>query len=297
MPGVYIKFMARPTRYEYPGGIYYIRSRGRGREPIFREEEDRLEFLDILSETVFRFKWLCHSYCLLDDHYHLILETPQGNLSRGMRQVNGLYTQMFNRKYRRRGALFGGRFRSVIFEKARYLLPLHRHMVLNPVRAGLTRSPDSWRWSSHRPILGEAKRPPFLFTRAILAPFSKGNGQRGLKEYKDFIASGERERFAWRGLKFQVFLGSDFFIDTIRRMMPVHKSDKRDKTPCVAIPGEGIFQALAGRVWTSRRERDVLIYQAYVEQGYTLREIADCLGVHAATVSRAVRRVEKRMIR
>ena len=293
----YIKTMARPTRYEYPGGVYYIRCRGKGFEPIFREEGDRLNFLDILAETVFRFKWLCHSYCLLDDHYHLILETPQGNLSRGMRQINGLYTQMFNRKYRRRGSLFGDRFKSIIFEKTRYLLPLNRHMVLNPVRTGLSSRPETWRWSSYLPTIEKKSPPPFLFTQTILSKFSSKSRALAIERYKAFIASGSREKFTWRDLRFQVFLGSDYFIEKIKNMILVQKPDRRGKTPIAGEQNRVPLDEIVGHGWTSRKEKDALIHQAYIQYGYTLNEIADYLGVHAATVSRAVRRVEKKMIR
>ncbi len=289
--------MARPVRYEYPGGVYYIRSRGKGFEAIFRGEEDRQTFLDILAETVYRFKWLCYSYCLLNDHYHLILETPQGNLSRGMRQINGLYTQVFNRKYHRHGSLFGGRFRSVIFEKARYLLPLNRHMVLNPIRAGLSNTPESWKWSSYRSTIEEDTSPPFLSTQTLLSRFSSSNRALAIRRYKEFISSEERDLFSWRDLRFQVFLGSDHFIEKIKSLIMVHKVDKRGKTLPVGSRDRVPIEQILGRGWTTRRERDMLIHQAYIQHGYTLQEIAEYLGRHTATVSRAVRRAEKRILR
>jgi REP element-mobilizing transposase RayT len=289
--------MSRPARYEYAGGVYYIRSRGKGIETIFREEGDRLSFLDILSETVSRFKWLCHSYCLLNDHYHLILETPRGNLSRGMRQINGLYTQMFNRKYQRKGPLFRDRFKSIIFEKTLYLLPLNRHMILNPVRAGLSRDPESWQWSSYLPTIEKKSSPPFLFTHTILSRFSPVNRELAIERYKEFISVGKQEKFSWRDLRFQVFLGSDSFIEKIKKMILVQKIERRDKTPSVENGYWVPLEVIMGQGWASRKGRDALIYQAYIQQGYTLQEIARFLGVHTATVSRAVRRTEKRMFR
>ncbi len=256
-----------------------------------------MEFLEILAETVRRFKWICHSYCLLNDHYHFILETPQGDLSRGMRQINGLYTQVFNRKYRRRGPLFGERFRSIIFEKAKYLLPLNRHMILNPVRAGLAPSAEAWHWSSYLPTIERSERPPFLFTQAILSGFSRSDKALAIEKYKAFIASGDKERFFWRDLRFQVFLGSDYFIQRIRGLLSVHKVGKCGKTPSVPNGSQGLLQEIFEGGWATRRERDARIYRAYVEEGLTLQEIADYLGIHAATVSRAVRRVEKRKTR
>lgn len=290
--------MARPRRYEYPGGIYYISAGGRHPEDIFREESDRVRFLNILSETVFRFRLLCHSYCLMNDHYHLILETPFGNLSRGMRQVNGLYTQEFNRKYKRHGALFSGRFKSVIFEKARYLLPLNRHMMLNPVRAGLSHEPDDWPWSSYLPTIQKTHSPAFLFTRWILSRFSVKDLNLAVERYKHFIFSGRyEEKFSWRDLKFQVFLGSDFFIDKIRKVILMHKTVKRDKYHLREGNLRDFPDDAADKKRVSRRERDAWIYHAYIHQGYTLSEIADYLGIHYATVSRAVKRMERKLLR
>lgn len=293
----YVINMSRPARCEYPGGVYYIKAQGRYTKEIFRDDLDRVKFLDILSEAVFRFKWLCHSYCLLDNHYHLILETPYGNLSRGMRQVNGLYTQAFNRKYNRHGALFSGRFKSIIFEKARYLLPLNRHMIRNPMRAGLARDIESWQWSSYLPTVQKVRPPGFLFTQWILSRFSKKDRSLAIERYKHFISGKDEERFLWRDLRFQVFLGSDFFIEKIRKIILMHKMAKCDKTLTMGGETSAPLDNVIGRERISKRERDLRIYDAYVNKGYTLSEIAAYLGVHCSTVSRAIKRVERKLLR
>jgi len=289
--------MARPARYEYPGGVYYIRARGRCAKEIFRDESDRVRFLNILSEAVFRFRWLCHSYCLLNNHYHLILETPYGNLSRGMRQVNGIYTQAFNRKYNRRGALFGERFKSIVFEKARYLLLLNRHVILNPVRAGLARDPESWQWSSYLPTIQKVRPQGFLFTQWILSRFSRKDRGLAIERYKHFIFGKDEGKLLWRDLKFQVFLGSDFFIEKIRKMILMHKMAKCDKTLSVGGGTSTPLDNVVGRERISKGERDARIYDAYINHGYALSEIAEYLGVHCTTVSRAVKRMERKLLR
>ena len=109
--------MARPLRVEYPGAVYHVTSRGNGRRKIYREDRDRELFLEILSQAVSRFGWLCHAYCLMDNHYHLLIETPKSNLSLGMRQLNGVYTQKFNRQNRLVGHIFQGRFKAIVVEK------------------------------------------------------------------------------------------------------------------------------------------------------------------------------------
>lgn len=133
--------MARPLRLEFPGAVYHVTSRGNSKQDIFLDAKDRKLFLEVLSSVVARFKWLCHAYCLLGNHYHLIVETLEGNLSRGMRQLNGVYTQVFNRRHKKVGHLFQGRYKAILVEKETHLLALCRNVVLNPVRAGWVKRP------------------------------------------------------------------------------------------------------------------------------------------------------------
>ena len=140
--------MARPLRIEYPGAIYHVTSRGNARSTIFDDDEDRWRFLDILSTVVKRHRWLCHAYCLMGNHYHLLIETPEANLARGMRQLNGIVTQSHNRFHNRSGHLFQGRYKAILVDKENYLLELCRYIVLNPVAAGMVKAPENWPWSS-----------------------------------------------------------------------------------------------------------------------------------------------------
>ena len=133
--------MIRPLRIEYPGAIYHITSRGNARERIFLEDADRLIFLEILGSVVKKYNWLCHAYCLMDNYYHALIETPDPNLSLGMRQLNGVYTQSFNRRQSRVGHVFQGRYKSILVQKDEHLLELCRYIVLNPVRAGMVNQP------------------------------------------------------------------------------------------------------------------------------------------------------------
>ena len=146
--------MARPLRIEYDGALYHITSRGNERKAIFRDDEDRIGFLEALQKVNERFNWICHAYCLMNNHYHLIVETPDGNLSKGMRQLNGVYTQYFNRKHHRVGHIFQGRYKSILMEKESYLLEVGRYVVLNPVRAKAVKKPEDWNWSSYRSTVG-----------------------------------------------------------------------------------------------------------------------------------------------
>jgi len=132
--------MARPLRLEFPGALYHVTARGNARQAIVLDDRDRALFLVCLGEVVLRFGWICHAYCLMDNHYHLLIETPEGNVSRGMRQLNGVFTQRMNRCHNRVGHLFQGRFKAIVVERESYLLELCRYIVLNPIRAGMARN-------------------------------------------------------------------------------------------------------------------------------------------------------------
>jgi len=151
--------MARPVRIEFPGALYHITSRGDRREDIYLGDGDRRLFLALLAEVCERFNWSGHAYCLMSNHYHLLIETPDGNLSKGMRQLNGVYTQRFNDVHGRCGHVFQGRYKAIIVEKDAYLQEVARYIVLNPVRARMVGDPQDWPWSSYRATTGAASCP------------------------------------------------------------------------------------------------------------------------------------------
>jgi REP element-mobilizing transposase RayT len=142
--------MARPLRIEIPGALYHVTARGNARAPICLSDSDRLLFLDLLGNAIEEHGWIYHSFCLMPNHYHLLLETPEANLSRGMRQLNGLYGQRFNRRHDRVGHVFQGRFKGILVERESHLLELARYVVLNPARAGIVR----WRRPTDGPAFG-----------------------------------------------------------------------------------------------------------------------------------------------
>jgi REP element-mobilizing transposase RayT len=131
--------MARPLRIEFAGALYHVTARGDRQENIFVTDADRISFLEILKQVVERFNWLVHAYCLMDNHYHLLVETPDGNLGQGMRQLNGVFTQTSNRNHNRVGHVFQGRYKAILIQKDSYLLELSRYIVLNPVRARMVK--------------------------------------------------------------------------------------------------------------------------------------------------------------
>lgn len=283
--------MARPLRIEFPGAVYHVTSRGNARQAIFVDDEDRGGFLDLLSMVVERFHWLCHAYCLMENHYHLLIETPDGNLSKGMRELNGVYTQGFNQRHRRVGHLFQGRYKAIIVEKDNHLLSLCRYVVLNPERAGLIKRPEQWRWSSYRATVGLTQRPSFLTVDWVLSQFG---GRKGvaIEKYKRFVMEGMGKESPWETLRGQIFWGTDEFIKQLRGLLDEKESIKEVPRAQRYVARPPLGEIIKRRSGKEKTVEDRAIYHAYVRYGYTMKEIADHLGFHYATVSRAIRRAE-----
>ena len=279
--------MTRPLRIEFPGAVYHVTARGNARESIYTANEDRREFLAILQEVVARFNWLCHAYCLMDNHYHLVIETPDGNLSRGMRHLNGVYTQRFNRKHSRVGHVFQGRYKAIIVERESYLLELCRYVVLNPVRAGVRKNIGRYAWSSYRATAGLRTEPPFLTVDWILGRFS-GRRTEARKRYQHFVAEGVGGASPWQKLKAQCILGGREFIENLSPAL-------KDKSNISEIPRRERYayrpeleELLGADRVTQRGERNGAIVSAHRDYGYTLTEIARHLGLHYTTISKVV---------
>jgi len=279
--------MARPLRIEYPGALYHVTTRGNAGGRIFRSEKDREYFLDLLGFIIERFHWLCHGWCLMDNHYHLILETLEGNLSRGMRQLNGIYTQKYNWRYTKTGHIFQGRYKAIVVDKEGYLLELCRYVVLNPVRANIAKRPQDWKWSSYRSTAGRAKSPQWLTADWILAQFCRRR-KRAQRLYHQFVMEGISKETIWKDLKGQIFLGDKEFIEECKRILDasadlqeIPRSQRYAERPTmVELLHEGKRR--------DRAQRNRAIYRAHVTYGYTLKEIADHLGVHYTTVSKVI---------
>ena len=179
--------MARPLRIEYPGAVYHVTSRGNEKKPVFKDDTDRDNFLNALQHVNKRYNWICHAYCLMTNHYHLLIETPDGNLSIGMRQLNGVYTQLFNKWHGRTGHLFQGRYKAILIQKDSHLLEVCRYVVLNRVRAKMIERPEDWKWSSYLATAGKAKPHPHpsLTTDWVLGQFNRKRG-KAEQEYRQF---------------------------------------------------------------------------------------------------------------
>lgn len=199
--------MSRPLRLDHADAVWHVTSRGNEGRKIFLDDADRRRFLDALRRTVELFRWRLHAYVLMGNHYHLLLETPEPNLSRGVHKLNGPYAQAFNRRHRRAGHLFQGRFKAILLERQSHLLELTRYVVLNPVRAGLVKKAEHWEWSSYRATAGLTPVPSWLEVDWTRAQF--GSAPLCRRVYRSFIDAGGSSRYApWRELHGQIYLGS-----------------------------------------------------------------------------------------
>jgi len=209
--------MARPLRLEHPGALWHVTARGNERGEVFRDDADRREFLAVLGRTVSVYGWRLHGYVLMGNHYHLLVETPEPTLSRGMRDLNGVTTQRFNRRHGRTGHLFEGRFKAILVEREAHLLELVRYLALNPVRAGIAKSAAAWPWSSYKATAGLAEAPEWLETAWTLEQFGKRPAE-ARRRYAAFVADGRGAGYdPWGQLRGQVFLGSEGFAREVSR--------------------------------------------------------------------------------
>jgi REP element-mobilizing transposase RayT len=218
--------MSRPLRLAFSGALYHVTSRGDNRKTIYCDEDDFDLFLSVLNDVCEQYNWVIHAYCLMTNHYHLLVETPDANLSKGMRQLNGVFTQKINKKHHRVGHLFQGRYKSILVDKDAYLLELCRYIVLNPVRAKMVDSPSQWIWSNWHYMVGNMTSPPWLATDSILSLFSH-NRKDAIKEYSEFVFSGEGISI-WENLRHQVFLGNDEFVEKYQSLQDELNGDLKE---------------------------------------------------------------------
>ncbi len=275
--------MARPLRIEFAGALYHVTARGDRQEPIYEDEEDRARFLGILGEVVARWGWRCYAYCLMDNHYHLVVETPEGNLSKGMRQLNGVYTQTYNRRHRQVGHLFQGRYKAILVDAEAYLLELARYVVLNPVRAGVVSEAGEWVWSSFNATVRRAGTPGWLAVDGLLGHFAE-KGSLARRRYRRFVSEGIGQGSIWNGLSQQIYLGDERFVKRMQGRAGSGSDDVNIPKAQRRGPAPSLVQLEAAH--DSRVEAVVAAYQT---GGYSYQQLAAYFGVHFTTVGRYVR--------
>jgi putative transposase len=269
-----VVLVSRPLRIEFAGAIYHVTARGNEQKAIVRDDRDREQWVATLAHVCARFGWLCLAWCLMDNHFHLVPETPRPNLARGMRQLNGRYAQRFNRRYRRVGHLFQGRYKALLVEDDAHLLEACRYTVLNPARTRRPRPYDTWPWSSYRATAGLEPAPPWLNVERLLAHFAT---ERPLaqRRYRAFIRAG---------LEHPKPLEPDAELYLAHQPYIRRHGGTPDGSPEIPRPQR---QPIAHSLERLLRDKSTeAIAHAYQQGGYTLREIAAALGLHYSTISR-----------
>lgn len=282
--------MSRPLRLELPGGLYHITSRGDGREPIYLSDRDRTAFLAVLGQTCTRYDWVCHSYCLMTNHYHLVIETRMANLARGMQNLNGVYTQRFNRAHERVGHVYQGRYFSVLVQKEKHLLDLIRYVVLNPVRAGMVRTADDWPWSSYRATMGELQPPSWLATDATIAIF--GGGAHGRRGFSQFVRDGVNAPSCWNHLRDQIYLGDATFVASAKNRVGAEATQLAEIPRTQRCHEPEHAAQLMSECPEEKAERNKAIVESFAKGHFSMRAIGEHFGIHYSRVSRIVNAAE-----
>ncbi len=292
--------MARPLRIEYPGAYYHVTSRGNEQKDIFKSQRDREKFLEYLESATTRYGAVIHAYCLMSSHYHLLLETPGGNLSQIMRHINGAYTTYFNIKRKRAGHLFQGRYKAILVEADEYLAELSRYIHLNPVRVGIVERPEQYRWSSYPSYTGQSKPPAWLGTGFILGCFAK-KIENAQKKYRTFVEDrlGKEYESPLKRTIGTSILGSADFVEEVTT---THLQGKEDgNIPALRqlnsrpTPEEIMKEAQAEFAEDEKLARRAATHLCHKYSGLRLREIGECFSVRDTAISEASRRFAREM--
>lgn len=280
--------MARPLRLEFPGAVYHITSRGNARAAIYLKDEDYLVFLDILGKVCRQYRWVCYAYCLMSNHYHLVLETVEANLSGGMRQLNGVYAQVFNRQHRRVGHLFQGRHEAILVDHEAYLLEVIRYVLLNPVRARMTKTAGQYRWSSYRAMIGKTGVPEWLARDRVLGRFARRE-KPAIGKLIQFIRDGNNQPTLREQLRHQIYMGDERFVERLTSRL----DPDRDLTEMPRVQRRGRKPNLE-EYRSSGKTRNEAIIAAFQSGHYTQKAIADYFGLHYSSVSKIIRKEEQK---
>ncbi len=302
--------MTRPLRIEFENAWYHVMNRGRQGQKVYRSADDYRRFLDIVQETTGMFDLRVAAYCLMSNHYHLLVMTPRANLSRCMRHINGIYTQYYNRKYRKDGQLFRGRFKSILVEADSYLLEVMRYIHRNPVRAGVAESIEQYQWSSHRGYVSNASGWGWICKQPVLSML-ENNAARQTRAYRHFVCQPDSESMqkVFKAKRLKAVLGSDTFLARIKETYYALKKDteipqSRSLSPDISRIQEAVcaeFRTDPKELVCSRRgmandARNVAIYLARKHAGLKLEDIGRLYAIRSySTVSSVLVRMRARL--
>jgi putative transposase len=284
-----------------------VTSRGNERKNIVWSDKDRGLFLWVLAQTLEEYRVVCHAWVLMDNHYHLLLETPEANLSRAMRHFNGIYTQKFNRSNRRTGHLFQGRFKALLVEKGTHLLELCRYVVLNPVRARMVKHPKEWKWSSYRAMAGMVKKERWLTTDWVLGHFGSKRS-KAEKLYRKFVQDGMKaKKSPWEDLS-GIYYGGEGLKKRIKGLLrrkedleiPMfQKRLERRGAEKVLERITRIFKVKVEEVLRVTRRpneaRDAAVWLVWKESGLSLKKIGVRLGVRYSAIGNRIAVIRRRL--
>ena len=303
--------MSRPLRIEYPSAWYHVMNRGRRGEAIFTTDEDRGIFVDLLKESVELWNIKVAAYCLLSTHYHLLVQTPDANLSRCMRHINGVYTQRFNREHTSDGQLFRGRYKAIVIDADSYLLEVLRYIHRNPLRAGLVENLDEYPWSSHRGYVSSAKEWDWLYTDMAFSLLTEDRSRR-MRVYRRYMSEKDTDEMLdlYESRKWPSVVGSDRFIALMKELFFDIKGHREVPESKVLAPEREMIRdevcreyqidegaLLMVRRGVSNEPRDVSLSLIRRLRGDRLEEIAKEFGLHHySSVSNAIERVNNQLV-
>ncbi len=297
--------MTRPLRLDFPGAVHHVMARGHERGSVFRDDVDRVRWLQLLGLAAGQAHWDVHAYCLMGNHYHLLVETPEAGLSEGLHDLNSRFAQWFNRRHKRRGHLFEGRFRAILVQKDAHLLELARYIVLNPVRAGLARAAGDWRWSSYRATAGLAPCPEWLSVDSTLGQFA-GSRRIAQAAYRRFVAEGKGLPSPLDDVQKQAYLGDAEFLKQVLERLGGERRDDPEIPLRERRPAGPTLEKIRGAVakeWgvsaedlSRNRGAEPKMAAIYLSRRLTrlkVAEVGEAFNVRSARVSNVVRRVEE----
>ncbi|MGA7617163.1 MAG: transposase [Thermoanaerobaculia bacterium] len=300
--------MSRPLRCEFEGAFWHVTSRGNNSQDIFLDDSDRHKFLELLGMTIGRYKWIVHEYIEMTTHYHLVIETPEVTLSRGMQWLNSRYVAWFNKRHGRHGHLFGGRFKGILVDKDEYFLTLCRYVSRNPVAAGMRRHPQQWRWSSYGAKAGMSTVPVWLEVDRTLDMFDPNDRREAQRLYRKFIdAPSAADDRIWDKVRHQVYLGGEEWMARIQA--EIDRKPRSDDHPKVQRHiyrprMDQIIEAVSETIGISADEirnhrgepaRAIVSYLAVYEGIHFHRSVAKELGVGTSRVSALVKECRTRI--
>ena len=293
--------MARPLRIAYPGAYYHVTSRGNEQKDVFKSRRDREKFLEYLASATERYGAAIHVYCLMSNHYHLLLETPEGNLSQIMRHINGAYTTYYNIKRKRTGHLFQGRFKAILVEADEYALELSRYIHLNPVRVGMAEKPGEYSWSSFKSYIGQGNVPNWLRTDFILGYFGKNKLDAG-KKYSAFVEEliGTEYDSPLIDAIGTAVLGSPGFVESVMEAHVGKREQSRDLPALRQLTARPTLEAIVTAVDTvfqsdKKLARQAGMYLCHRHSGKLIREVANLFKVSESAITEAARTFPLRM--